>query len=463
MSKTIIAMVLCFVLCFTFILPPQRSNAIAFVPAMPVVLGLLKAAGLTALTVGGANYLYNEFYNYIPSEMRTAIDSLNNGSVAVLAGGVLSYLSPFALTKSMGNNSAVVETTGSGMYQLNTWYEIDTRTMNLNDIYRIDGINTNTTNGYFKKTYQDSSRSSIEYNVIGGSGQKSHYYGYGNMKFMFVFNGITTYLNLLLYDINGNIQNIKGTTIQNSFGDMEKSYLATLGYLTATDYLDKSLDYSGSISADRVLDPNGDIKPEAVVVPGSVTDFLNNALPSDSMPSDYINAGAQDVAVNGWTGSDTNTGDTPIDLTGTNDLLTGIRGVADTIATGVGTLVNSVATGVTALTGTIATGIGALTDFVVPDVTLDFSGFQNLGALMVQKFPFSLPWDLKNLVMSFNADPEPIKFENLVIYKNPYNDVMYDIDFDLTEWEWLAAITRYFILASFSLGLIFKTRDLIRS
>jgi hypothetical protein len=82
---------------------------------------------------------------------------------------------------------------------------------------------------------------------------------------------------------------------------------------------------------------------------------------------------------------------------------------------------------------------------------------------MVQKFPFSLPWDLKNLIVSFNADPEPIKFENLVIYKNPYNNVMYDIDFDLTEWEWLAAITRYFILAAFSLGLIFKTRDLIKS
>lgn len=461
MSKTIIALVLCFILCFTFIMPPQQSSAIAFVPAMPVVLGLLKAAGLTALTVGGANYLYNEFYNYIPSEMRTAIDSLNNGSVAVLAGGILSYLSPFALTKSMGENSAMVITGNvNSMHQLDTWYSFSKQDLiNVkligNNLNLTEISNTDSRYGLYLYSLNESSSYvtiTVPYTYV----NSDHYCNMGDLMVMWESYSMSKIRLNISY-----INNLGVRTLRQHIVDT--SIITSYPFAQNTVYLDRSIDYSGSISADRALNPDGDIKPEAVIVPGSVQDFLNSAASGDAMPSDYINAGAEDVAVNGWTGSDTNTGDTTIDLSGTNDLLTGIRGVADTIATGVGTLVDSVASGVTALTGTIATGIGALTDFVVPDVTLDFSGFQNLGVLMVQKFPFSLPWDLKNLVMSFNADPEPIKFENLVIYKNPYNEVMYDIDFDLTEWEWLAAITRYFILASFSLGLIFKTRDLIRS
>lgn len=440
MSKNIIALVLCFVLCFTFIMPPERSQAIAFVPAMPVVLGLLKAAGLTAMTVGGANYLYNEFYNYIPSEMRTAIDSLNNGSVAVLAGGILSYLSPFALTKSMGENTANIENTGTGQFQLNTWYDLDydtLKTTNTTTALCLSGL-INTTNSNYYPNISFSSESTGYLTILAKSGTSSsftHYYGFGPLKVKWYRNP-TNLANLIMeYQyINVSGQYVSGTRNANTVGTF-----ATLGYFSASTYLDRSFDYSGSISADRVLNPDGDIKPEAVIVPGSVQDFLNSAVSGDAMPSDYINAGAQDVAINGFTGSDTNTGDTTIDLSGTNTLLDGIK----------------------SLVNTISTGVGALTDFVVPDVTLDFSSFQNLGALMVSKFPFSIPWDIKNLIMSFQADPQPIVMTDLQIFE--HNGKSYSVDLDLTEYSWLAAIVRYFCLAAFSLGLMTKTRDIIKS
>lgn len=98
----------------------------------------------------------------------------------------------------------------------------------------------------------------------------------------------------------------------------------------------------------------------------------------------------------------------------------------------------------------------------VADVDLDIpdiSAFQ-VPTIITTKFPFSIPWDLKRAVQMFQATASvPVFTIPFVIESINFS---YDIVIDLNQFEYLAKIVRWFVLAIFMVGLIMATRSLIK-
>ncbi|HHX67633.1 MAG TPA: hypothetical protein GX708_06195 [Gallicola sp.] len=111
----------------------------------------------------------------------------------------------------------------------------------------------------------------------------------------------------------------------------------------------------------------------------------------------------------------------------------------------------------TGLLGSILGAITDLKDFIksifIPEEfnSLDFSPLQNIG--IAEKFPFSLPWDLKNSVLALSANPEAPIFDVPIV-----SEV---ITLDFTEFESWASIIRVFTTLIFVIALIILTRRLI--
>jgi len=85
---------------------------------------------------------------------------------------------------------------------------------------------------------------------------------------------------------------------------------------------------------------------------------------------------------------------------------------------------------------------------------LDFSKLKFAATLFTNKFPFSLPWDLKNMVTSFGAGstaaPQiPIGIGNI------------SDNIDMSRFDSLAAAVRVLELFAFGVGLLFGTRKLL--
>ena len=81
---------------------------------------------------------------------------------------------------------------------------------------------------------------------------------------------------------------------------------------------------------------------------------------------------------------------------------------------------------------------------------LDFSPLYMTN--IKDKFPFSLPWDFKNLINMFDVDPVAPKFEVPFLGNN--------ITLDFSYFEEWATIIRFFILISFNVTLIFISTKL---
>ena len=89
-------------------------------------------------------------------------------------------------------------------------------------------------------------------------------------------------------------------------------------------------------------------------------------------------------------------------------------------------------------------------DIIIPEFpsfgnSLDFSPLYMTN--IKDKFPFSLPWDFKNLINMFDVDPVAPKFEVPFLGNN--------ITLDFSYFEEWAIIIRFFILISFTATLIF--------
>lgn len=111
----------------------------------------------------------------------------------------------------------------------------------------------------------------------------------------------------------------------------------------------------------------------------------------------------------------------------------------------------------TGLLGSILGAITDIKDFIksifIPEEfkTLDFSPLQNIG--LSEKFPFSLPWDLKNSVVALTSNPEAPVFDVPIV-----SEV---ITLDFSEFESWASIIRVFTTLIFVIALIILTRRLI--
>ena len=102
---------------------------------------------------------------------------------------------------------------------------------------------------------------------------------------------------------------------------------------------------------------------------------------------------------------------------------------------------------------------------IVEEMALSAEGDTSLKALFFSKFPFCLPWDLYHAIELFSSQPEAPRFEvdflAPIAHKIPFAGSTV-ITLDFSEYENLGAICRWISLLSFCLGLILLTRGLIR-
>jgi len=104
------------------------------------------------------------------------------------------------------------------------------------------------------------------------------------------------------------------------------------------------------------------------------------------------------------------------------------------------------------------TGAQAVAEVAVPDFP-QVERFK-MPTGITSKFPFSIPWDLRNAVLMMQQDAViPVFTIPFVIDSINFDD---EIVIDLTQFELLAKITRWFVLAIFIIGLILVTRQLIK-
>ena len=95
---------------------------------------------------------------------------------------------------------------------------------------------------------------------------------------------------------------------------------------------------------------------------------------------------------------------------------------------------------------------------VIGTGSLDLSGFRDLDLSTV--FPFCIPFDLYNCFTGFNATPIEPKFT--VNFAGSALAEAGTVELDLTKFEVVFEIVRYFAFAGFVVGLILVTRQLVR-
>ena len=99
-----------------------------------------------------------------------------------------------------------------------------------------------------------------------------------------------------------------------------------------------------------------------------------------------------------------------------------------------------------------------LAEAIIGDGVLDWSGFQ--GVQLSSVFPFCIPWDLASCVRGFNVQPiDPVFVFDFA--GTPLSSAG-TVRYDLSRFAVVIPIIRYFIYGIFVVGLIVKTRDLIR-
>lgn len=89
---------------------------------------------------------------------------------------------------------------------------------------------------------------------------------------------------------------------------------------------------------------------------------------------------------------------------------------------------------------------------------LDFDALKNNG--FTTKFPFSIPFDLYNCIAQLVASPVPPVFT--LSFAGTVMESAGDIVIDMSQFEVLAKIVRFFVFFGFVLGLIKLTRYLIK-
>lgn len=94
---------------------------------------------------------------------------------------------------------------------------------------------------------------------------------------------------------------------------------------------------------------------------------------------------------------------------------------------------------------------------------LDFSKFIFAGEMFINKFPFSIPWDLKKQLDIFNVEPQApvinVDVPEFVSIGNLTIPLKFDIDF--TQFDTLATIIRWFTTLLVDIGFILMIRRLL--
>lgn len=94
-----------------------------------------------------------------------------------------------------------------------------------------------------------------------------------------------------------------------------------------------------------------------------------------------------------------------------------------------------------------------------PDTArINFAPLQVAGEMLTNKFPFSIPWDIKRQLSIFDITPQTPEFD--VNIKVPIFSTDYDMKFriDFSMFDGLAAMVRWFLIIAFDVALILSLR-----
>ena len=114
--------------------------------------------------------------------------------------------------------------------------------------------------------------------------------------------------------------------------------------------------------------------------------------------------------------------------------------------------------------GEVATADPGPPDYTPPTTgSLNWGPLLMAGQLLKEKFPFSIPWDLKNQLNVFNVQPQaPIVDVNIPNFIQ-LGGVTIPLHFtlDLTQFDTIALITRWFVTLLVDIGFILMIRRLM--
>lgn len=114
--------------------------------------------------------------------------------------------------------------------------------------------------------------------------------------------------------------------------------------------------------------------------------------------------------------------------------------------------------------GEITTADPGAPDYTPPtEGTLNWDPLLMAGQLVKEKFPFSIPWDLKNQLNVFNVQPQApvvdVNIPNFIQFGGMTIPLNFKID--LTRFDTIALITRWFVTLLVDIGFILSIRRLM--
>ncbi len=406
-------------------------EAEAFAAAVPVFLSIAKYAGGAALTVGGAYAIYKMWESSADSELVQQLKTIQS------FGSTGFKMVSLALYNSIYN--FVNDFLGNGRHNVPVETENDFNGFRLGRNI-LPGLPSEGTKYYLTNNTIDGPR--VWYYSI-NQGQEScwinigsvgykHYFIFGPPELDIIWDGAQFHMYLHYYGSDGN-RNFGKYSIPTEYN----SDMFQAGYVIVQPAFE--VNGSHSISVDmpfwqgKTVEDSGEQK---LLVPPIPAQWLEGS-PAVPMPESYINNPAidfdfnpdTDAAEDVWEGDVAPPVSTPIDLSG---ILDAILSIPQKI-------------------------IDLLRDllsffFTVPDdVSLDFSPLSDLS--LTNKFPFSLPWDLKNSFNMLTAPPVPPRWEIPILTET--------LVIDFAQFENLALISRSFLSIIFVVVLIILTRRFI--
>lgn len=170
-------------------------------------------------------------------------------------------------------------------------------------------------------------------------------------------------------------------------------------------------------------------------------DYINKAVDSVLDTTKAVAQPIVDTAAGTITWTNTGSIDYPLNPPIVNPPIT----VPETAEQGIGAT-NSILTGISEYVGNI---------FAAPTKTIDFNPLMQIA--LIDRFPFCLPFDLRDIIQKFQADRKAPEFE--IAWKVRDTEVKYKMEF--AQFERLAEITRWGTFLIFVVGLIMVSRKLI--
>ena len=111
-----------------------------------------------------------------------------------------------------------------------------------------------------------------------------------------------------------------------------------------------------------------------------------------------------------------------------------------------------------ALLDNINTNIQSITNAITGTAAADTKFDVKTPSTIINKFPFCLPFDIYNIFNLLSAEPKIPEFDIPLKMDGVFD---YTIEIDLSQFDRIAVVVRWFLYAVFLIGLILVTNSLI--